>query len=40
VFGKHLDDSTTVIGSLGIPLEVPVSDLEALIKLVGGEFVG
>jgi hypothetical protein len=40
MFGKHLDNSTTIVGSLGIPLEVPVSDLETFVKLVGVELIG
>jgi hypothetical protein len=40
VLGEHLNDSTTVVGGLGVPLEIPVGDLETLVKLVGGEFVG
>jgi hypothetical protein len=37
---EHLNNPTTVVGSLGIPLEVPVSDLETFVKLVGVELVG
>lgn len=40
MFRKHLDNPTTVVGSLGVPLEVSVSDLETLVELVGGELVG
>lgn len=40
VLREHLDDPTTVIGGLGIPLEVAVGDLESSIELVGGELVG
>jgi hypothetical protein len=40
VFRKHLDNPTTIVGSFGIPLEVPVSDLETLVELVGVELVG
>jgi hypothetical protein len=40
VFGKHFDDPTTIVGSLGIPLEVSVSDLETFVKLVRVEFIG
>lgn len=40
VFGQHLDDSTTIVGGLGVPLKVPVGDLEAFVELVGVELVG
>lgn len=40
MFGQHLNDPTTVVGSFGIPLEVPVSDFETFVKLVGVELVG
>jgi len=40
MFGEHLNNPTTVVGSFGIPLEVPVSDLETFVKLVGVELVG
>ena len=40
MFREHLDNPTTVVGSLGIPLEVPVGDLEAFVELVGVELIG
>lgn len=40
MFRQHLNDSATVIGSLRVPLEISVSDLEALIKLVRVQLVG
>jgi len=40
VLREHLNNPSTIVGSLGIPLEVPVGDLETFIKLVGVELVG
>jgi hypothetical protein len=40
MFREHLNNPTTIVGSLGIPLEVPVSDLETFVKLVGVELIG
>lgn len=39
MFREHLNNPTTVVGSLGIPLEVPVGDFETFVKLVGVELV-
>lgn len=39
MLGKHLDNPTTVVGSLGIPLEVSVGDLEAFVELVRVELI-
>ena len=39
MFREHLNNPTTIVGSLGIPLEVPVSDFETFVKLVGVELV-
>jgi len=40
MFREHLNDPTTIVGSLGIPLEVPVGDLQTFVQLVGGELIG
>ena len=39
MFREHLDNPTTIVGSLGVPLEIPVSDLETFVKLVRVELV-
>jgi hypothetical protein len=39
VLGEHFDDSAPDVGRFGVPLEVAVSDLEALVELVARQLI-